>query len=902
MLAKISRIRKMLGIELDASDDLDAKLKLRKIPREEKVAGVILTSNLLERCKYTSAVSTDEEPIPVSVPVPLAPPPPPDGRKKTQLNTKQVPVTILSSKELSAIENLVVDVVSSVKADFLVNLLRVPAGGTSEEDRMPAAVRHSALTLLWEVSQLTNRDTADLLEPHINGLLLIIFPGASTPGSHSEDSAKAVLAPPASRTISRVLDIVRNVCIALIVRMNSLDVSLNDIDSLHSTVSGIVTATLHRAVVGSTVAPTAVLHCVIDVYNFHHYYYHRHLVANIHTKPKGDNKASEYSAKDKVNHAVASAHQSGHGLRQLIIQGLHGYASDDVRATALQAAYFLIKEAIDGMRPFSLESSEAYAAYKSMVPVLWTLEPNDGTNAELGPDPDVENTRQTKATKSTHTASSSPPVGQFALFLISIVRTELRLLLQQALATFNDLRDVDAGPDEAAHFKGKMGRTSTEIPDQDALLKISFLCLSIFDKILLLLVGSNVHTYADEDEEDESAIWAQLPVTVLARIRRTVHSIVGDCLEFFNEAAVMIQAQYDTRGAMSADSESNNLRQLCSRIARSLSVWFMEDEELLIPALQGVHCMLTNSKTMDNEDDNRRRSNVILDSILCCSSTYHAKVQQTADTLKIGADATDDDLIGGGASTLRSKGSDKTEASSTFTFHVEGARQLSQILRGTTLYKGKAVCPVADEAERSQSSGKGSATDGSHIGFSRYLDGYDRTNIDVNYCLGQGDCMQFMLPIFLSVTQSESQSYQQGNADSKKLLDLLTDPACEYVGRILKVVQTTIFASRSTEAAIGKSVSRLYSTGHLACDQVNLLLEHFITEFTDSRAEEVKKVLGLPREQWGVQLELLRKGVASEEFVRKADEETRDTAKIFRKSLQELSQTIELLGRIIPIN
>ena len=1006
--AKISRIRRLLGPQ--DSDDLDSRLRRRqKIGREERVAAVLLTVALVERWKRTSSPTRagaggDPAPLPVpsvpvpvpSVPVPLAPLPPPAPRKA---KTRSSGAPAATARELQQVDRLVGDVARCVTAGFLVRLMLAPddagtgagaGAGAAEEQksRMPQSVRHAAEMLLWEVSQLgptststgsasgASLDIADLLEPCTDALFDVIFP--VSPGASASASASASACASAStsdpgrgnengrtkprgasaETIARVLDILRFTCVSFVVRMGSAGVSAAQAEDWRTKVARITTSLLHRAVVCHTAVPTAVLQCVVEVYNFHHYHYHRHAVTNLPFPPRqgqggGDNtKKGDLSAKSRVDLAIAISRQSAGGLRQLIIQGLHGYASDDVRSTALQAAFFLLKEAVDGLQPFAPEPDLAAAAgsgsreaqgYPSLVPVLWSMEPDDGTNMALGADPEGEtggggtgyfgqksgNTEGSAATAAA-AKNGSPPVGQFALFLCNIVRIELRLLYQQALSVFSDISAEDCGEEEAKHLKGKLARPAGDQVEADSLLMNSFLCLSIFDKVLLLLIGSGSSRVGDDGDEaeDESAIWAGLPFSVLQRLRRTVHSIVSDSFEFINEAAVMIQSQHYSHshgrsgsGSGAAVSQLDNLRQLCSRVSRSLSALLMEDEALLLPAMQGVHAAVTasasvsSSAAQDAEAEvtktNDKHTNVVIDSLLSCSWCYHAQVSKDVTALCIGAEMTDDDLIGGGTSSLHNRstknntsGSGSKKSDAAFKFDIKGAEGLAYVLRGGSMYKGSVVPLTPDAAERLLMSGNASNGRKTHISFSRYLDQFDSNNAEISYSLGQGDCLQFLLPVFLSVTETESQNVQFGISQPSTLLQVLTAPTSEFTSKVVKLVQVAIFVSSSSVASSGRGLDRVYGTGALACDQVALLLEHYLTEAADTNtagfsrsADTNTRVLGISREQWGAFLGLIDKSSSAPtpDFSENAAG-VEDAFLDFKRTLKELGSAIELLS------
>ena len=95
--------------------------------------------------------------------------------------------------------------------------------------------------------------------------------------------------------------------------------------------------------------------------------------------------------------------------------------------------------------------------------------------------------------------------------------------------------------------------------------------------------------------------------------------------------------------------------------------------------------------------------------------------------------------------------------------------------------------------------------------------------------------MQFLLPVFLSVTQQESQSYQSSApGGSTTLLQVLIAPSCEFTAKVVKLVQTAVFVAASSMAARGRGLDRVYSTGAIASDQVALLIEHHLTEAADA--------------------------------------------------------------------
>jgi len=872
------RIRELLGIEKVAAADFTAQLrrKARKIGQEEKVAAVMMTAMLIE--KYKDPPGKENSRVP-SVPVPLAPPPAPI---RTQVET----TTAASAHELEMMRHLITDVLDSVQIPFLLRMMQTFAKGANSTKGMP--IHRSALTLLWEASALPDRRIAEKLDTHIDILIEIAFAG-------SKDSN-----PVPQESVDRILDVLKNVSVSYIARLDSEGATARTTERLRSNVLQLCAKLLNGAVSNNTTLPTSVLHTVVEIYNYFHYYHYRFVTTNTRALAAGDAENGELSAEAKVQLAITLSHKSSLCLRQLIIQGLHGYASDHIRDTTLQACHFLLKESTDMMLPFEMDAKITSGAtrYESLVPVLWSVEPDDGTNimfANLdlngGENPlnladDLAKAKTEKSVGRDTPKSGSPPVGQLALLLSSIIRIELRLLFQQALASLNDI----ASDDRAA--QGIKDDTNGK------LLQRLFMCLSIFDQMLILLVGNNAHTDEKDEDDDSSAIWCDLPFPVLARVRQYIHSIIHDMFEFIEEAAIMVQAQYkytpETDGRQSsagvgAERGLVQLMSLCSRVSRSLSIWVLEDEDLLIPILcglnygKGTQSKMANDIFIEREKPLSAKQHVMIDSILCCSSIYHATIETPVNRLKLGSNVADEDLI---ASKPKSP-----IVRPNVEYRKDETMKLAQFLCGGNLAGNKSV---GDELNII---GNGA---NSLYPYARYTDGYDYTNIDLNYNLGQGDIMQFFLPVFLSVTQRESQSYQEGEAKSVLLLPQLTAPTCEFASTVLKLAIIALFTSQSTLAGAGIGVARLYTSGSMACEQLSILLEHFMTEQGDI-SHEVNKVLGVATWSWVAFMAFANKALHSENRARHAEASVVMALETFMASLKQLRETLELLSRVVKL-
>ena len=883
-----SRIRELLGIDkVGEAESLTAQLrrKARKIGQEEKVAAVMMTSTLLETYRDRTVVA-DSLPV-QSVPVPLAPPPPP-------IRTKVETTVKATAAELEIAKSLITDVMNVVTVPFLLRMTQTFAKGVNSAKGM--SIHRSALSLLWQASALPDQQIAEKLDACIDTLIEMAF-------ASSEESN-----PVPQESVERILDILKNLSVSHISRINVKGTTARKYESVRNKILQLSTKVLNAAVINNTTFPTTVLHNVVEIYNYFHYYHYRFVAQNSRVLDAGGAGEEELSVEAKVQLAIAVSRKSSMCLRQLIIQGLHGYASDNVRDTTLQACYFLLKESTEMMRPFEIDSEDSgnTIKYESLVPVLWSVEPDDGTNIAFGNldlnDGDspldiaddlakakTAKAKTTEADKSDKSKTSSPPVGQFAVLLSSIIRIELRLLFQQALASLNDIASED----------GVMRSIKPE--RNNRLLQMSFMCLSIFDQMLILLVGNNTQTAENEEDDDASAIWCELPFPVLARVRQYIHSIIHDMFEFIEEAAVMIQAQHDyaseteerhSSAAVGSGSGLAQLMSLCSRVSRSLSLWILEDEDLLVPILCGLNYgkdvkrQMTEDTYSDRDKPESTKQHVMIDSILCCSSIYHASIEKKLNSPEIRSHLADDDLVGG-----REWVPESQKCQANVEYHIDETMMLAQFLCGGNLSGNRNI------VEESNFIANGTNF---FYPYARYTDEYDHANMDLNYAMGQGDIIQFFLPVFLSITQRESQSYQEGETGPILLLPQLAAPACEFTATVLKLAIIAVFTSQSTLAGAGSGLARLYTSGSMACEQLSILLEHFMTEQGDS-SHDGNKVLGVATCSWLAFMAFANKALRSENRARHADSSVVMTLETFLVSLKQLHANLELLARVVKL-
>ena len=878
MEVTINRVMELLALDKPSDSDLTAQLRRRqrKIGQEEKVAAVMMTATLLVR--YDNDQGADKTPPAQSVPIPLALPIAPISARPKAEGQKSV----ASISERDIIHKLVTDVVNAVSVPFLLRMMQTFAKKSDSRKTQAFPIHRSALMLLWELSSnpAAADSIVDMLDPSMDTLFSIAF------------SSNAVVP---RESVERILIIFKNLCVNYVRQMHTKKSTPGRTDHIHRCITQNVAKLLNRSIKNSTPYPTSVLKYVVEIFNYFHTSYYRFL-STIGTHDNSETVLEEdMSAHAKVQLAITVSHQTSFCLRQLIIQGLHGYASDHIRDTTLMACYFLLKESIDLMRPFEIDSNtHPVVKCQSLVPIMWCVEPDDGMNMQLeclaedeansqSTDPKQCRKAEKETRKVNKSEAHSAPIGQFPLLLCSIVRIELRLLFQQALASFNDMRELSIETDEFDEDKSpaKSAAAST-VEEEDRIQRMMYLLLSIFDQILILLVGDHNRAPDDNDEDDDddddkdsTAVWAGLPHPVLTRIRQYIHFIIHDMFEFINEAAMMIQSQHrhvKTAGEISSQSVSHKgltkLVNACSRVGRSLSFWLTEDEDLLNPFLHGLNGISEKSSS---------NPNVFVDSILSCSRIYHAVIDREKGRNEGDGDG---DLV------HDYKHASKPVKEQEIVFDIESTLNLAQIFCGGSLFSEDSESREGEELNEEE--------ERLMLPFSRFGDNYNRTNMDINFALDQGDILQFLLPVFLSITQSESQSFQEGEEESIVLLPQLTRPECEFTEKLLKLCLVSLFISQSTYAGASGTISRLYTTGSMACDQLSILLEHFMTE--QSGNLDSSRVLGVAVVRWTAFFGSVKKALTAQNRSKSSEMSTIKTHAAFMSSLKLLKNTLDLLS------
>ena len=886
MIASLSKIRSLLSLNKVTGENLTEQLRARrKIGTEEMVAAVLLTASLLEKYKHANCAKRTF--ILHSVPVPLAPPRivPHDNNVE---HRKEI-----SHAELSMLNELVKQVFDSVTISFLVRMMQTKNADT--EILKAHSINRASLMILREISIESDIIFTENAQAYIDTFIAVAFSGTNN----------AAVVP--LESVECILSILKNICVSWISCMQSANSKRNfEYNAqMRNKVLMVCAKIMNCATSNHTAFPTSVLHTIVLIYNYHHDVFHKAtLCSSLCEKSIQNEKILEHgtfsSAEAKVHIMVSVSHQSSMCLRLLIMQGLHGYASDHIRDTTLQACYFLLKECIDMTKAYELNTdvSDDSKKYESLVPVLWSVEPDDGTNVKFSHfddagSVDLHRSSSGKLANSCkdgdNNKSGSPPVGQFAVFLISIVRTELRISFQQALTTLNDIDD-----------ESKVSKESGD--DMDRLLRRVFTCASVFDQMLVLLAGNDRHTIDNDDDEDPSAIWANLPFIVITRIRQYVHSIIKDMLEFIAEAAVIMQAQ----SVLSADildrgfpvsfgnknTRLSKLASLCSRISRSVSLWVLEDEDLLVPILSGLHSgskVLNgkSSESLDSSNCDMSGNHFVIESTLFCSSLYYATIE---DTIKhsMTTNFAHKDIDSHFPLSTSGTTDECLRSKPVLEFRIEECMNLSRLLCGNTL-----------PAELTEEDRKPKYLN--YIGSnttcpdSRFIDHYDRYDMDINYNLEQGDILQYFLPIFYSIAQTESQGYQEHDNANLILLPWLVKPGCEFTAVLLKLVKLALFTSRSTMVT-DPGVSRLYSSGAVACDMLSIILEYYMTEHNGTLSQD-SIVLGSTLFHWTNFLYYIQKPFVYEDRLSSADSDVLTSVDLLKDSIIRLKDALALLMR-----
>ena len=358
-----------------------------------------------------------------------------------------------------ALSALVRYVVNKVKVPFLLRMVQTKRGELS----LAMPIHRSALSLLVAYCTLPSQDIGGF-ESYVDKLLSICF-----------EKASGVVIP--RESFESVLLILKAIVIGFVNRGEEENSKV------------LIHKILKNSIDFKTAHSSLVLACICDIYT----------CQRQEQKPKDKDSSFSSSKTSNRERAFPSQSQSLSGealerissetasfLRSLAMQGLHGYASDDVRTSTLQSIRSLLAESILAMRPYSaidLSKIETETRPSSLslilVPPMWSIEREEGqaplpenspqADGEQGGDnmntlvsdilkmgltstnnndkdkdknkeksASVEANKKGKYKKSDNKDNKDnkadlAPVGQFALLVCSIVRVELRLLCQQVL-------------------------------------------------------------------------------------------------------------------------------------------------------------------------------------------------------------------------------------------------------------------------------------------------------------------------------------------------------------------------------------------------------------------------------------------------------------------------------------
>ena len=226
-------------------------------------------------------------------------------------------------------------------------------------------------------------------------------------------------------------------------------------------------------------------------------------------------------------------------IRNLIVQCLHGGAPERVRDGTLSCIQDLM-----------ISSS-------SIISLSWTIEDN----------------------------RAGASVGQFAMLLCSIVRGEFHLLLQE-LITLYDTNSDSNGDNNV--------KESISVERKERLLIMVFVCCSLMESFLCLLVGtSQSDDDVDSDDEvdvvgdDDIPIWSSLPYTCLLHMRESFHSVCQDIFEFID-----IISKSSSSNSSNSITNNNDISKIIYRLIKMINIWVIEDESMITPCFKYIPSML----------------------------------------------------------------------------------------------------------------------------------------------------------------------------------------------------------------------------------------------------------------------------------------------------------------------
>ena len=278
---------------------------------------------------------------------------------------------------------------------------------------------------------------------------------------------------------------------------------------------------------------------------------------------KGKSISSPYTILEAVTSIVTSSSSSSstlhdlpsneaESLRNLIVQCLHGGAPEKIRDGTLSCIQDLMTSS------------------SSCISLSWTIEDSRG----------------------------GANMGQFAIMLCSIVRGEFHLLLQELITLYDTNSDSSSNSDNYI-------KESISVERKERILSIVFVCCSLMESFLCLLVGTsddNDDVVVDSDDEvdvlrEDIPIWSSLPYTCLLHMRESFHSVCQDVFDF-----ILI---------ISKRSINNDISKIVHRLIEMINIWIVEDESMINTCLKYIPNMLMcsviasslSSRNGDDDDD-----------------------------------------------------------------------------------------------------------------------------------------------------------------------------------------------------------------------------------------------------------------------------------------------------------
>ena len=283
-------------------------------------------------------------------------------------------------------------------------------------------------------------------------------------------------------------------------------------------------------------------------------------------------------------------------LRKLIIKGFHGGAPESVRDSSLFCCLHFL----------SLNSS---------VHPSWSLETLDDMKSDIESEKGDRN-----------------GTGKFAMLLVSVIGTEVHLLLEEALALFKNPEGEPIEPiygdlrDPVEERKKKYNEVGTEACQNNTSVRVERIsnmipcCMSLLTAILELLI-ENDKTESDGTEVTALLHWTGLPSPAMLHIRQMVHNIFQKIFDFLKEISDVSQSSLShvftnkNKRIESCDALTLTnghdalLLRIIQQATATLCLWVLEDEDLRDPFLVNLPFILRWSvvTVYFDESDNQTR-------------------------------------------------------------------------------------------------------------------------------------------------------------------------------------------------------------------------------------------------------------------------------------------------------